>query len=306
MHQAGIATATGTRVDSAAKHTMACKVDSELFLRWFPVESNSRLQISTNKMKYAMQKDELVLNVTQMLDHGPARSAQANSKAYPAVVTSTGDMSIASKERLAFLYGSADGPTFLNRKCLSPLELDDKGPEGVTLRKVWRTMPYFTVQGYALGTAWASEKNGDTVGTVLVGGMVTVRNGAFTCRSGQPMMFYFDFEESSFFRVTTADALEGERKDTSNITLTTHQERMDQDANFNKDLFQSDKARKRQRADEFDSTPSGHKSGIALPKPYVLQRGNDHFGDRIRVFAKCINGGRPHDMIDLMLMTQSL
>jgi hypothetical protein len=24
------------------------------------------------------------------------------------------------------------------------------------------------------------------------------------------------------------------------------------------------------------------------------------------VFAKCINGGRAHDMIDIMLMTQSL
>jgi hypothetical protein len=32
---------------------------------------------------------------------------------------------------------------------------------------------------------------------------------------------------------------------------------------------------------------------------------HDHFGDKTRVFAKCISGGRPFDMVDIMLMTQS-
>ena len=31
----------------------------------------------------------------------------------------------------------------------------------------------------------------------------------------------------------------------------------------------------------------------------------DHYGDKSRVFAKCISGGRPFDMVDIMLMTQS-
>lgn len=30
-----------------------------------------------------------------------------------------------------------------------------------------------------------------------------------------------------------------------------------------------------------------------------------HYGDKIRVFAKCIVGGRAGDMVDIMLMTQS-
>ena len=43
------------------------------------------------------------------------------------------------------------------------------------------------------------------------------------------------------------------------------------------------------------------------PKPYMLTaEGADHYGDKIRIFAKCINGGRPYEMVDLMLMTQSL
>jgi hypothetical protein len=32
----------------------------------------------------------------------------------------------------------------------------------------------------------------------------------------------------------------------------------------------------------------------------------DHWDDKIRVFAKCISGGRPFDQVDIMLMTQSL
>ena len=32
----------------------------------------------------------------------------------------------------------------------------------------------------------------------------------------------------------------------------------------------------------------------------------DHYGDKIRVFAKCISGGRAFDQVDIMLMTQSL
>ncbi len=31
----------------------------------------------------------------------------------------------------------------------------------------------------------------------------------------------------------------------------------------------------------------------------------DHYGDKIRVFAKCISGGRAFDQVDIMLMTQS-
>jgi hypothetical protein len=38
-------------------------------------------------------------------------------------------------------------------------------------------------------------------------------------------------------------------------------------------------------------------------REYFMQ---DHYSDKIRVFAKCISGGRPFDTVDIMLMTQSL
>ena len=45
----------------------------------------------------------------------------------------------------------------------------------------------------------------------------------------------------------------------------------------------------------------------ALPKPYVLSKnGADHYGDKIRIFAKCIAGGAAFQKVDIMLMTQNL
>jgi len=67
MSRAGIATATGTRLDSAAKHTMPYKINTDLLLSWFPISSGARLALHTHKYKYCIQKDELVLTVAQGL-----------------------------------------------------------------------------------------------------------------------------------------------------------------------------------------------------------------------------------------------
>ena len=62
-----IGTATGSRVDSAAKHIIACKVDSRLLGRWLtdPNSSDPTSYMHTNKMKWWMRKDKIVLNTTK-------------------------------------------------------------------------------------------------------------------------------------------------------------------------------------------------------------------------------------------------
>ena len=64
-----------------------------------------------------------------------------------------------------------------------------KVEQSVVAQAMWTDMLYFTAQGYALGTAFASAQSGDTVSTVLVGGMVKVRNGGLSCRAGEPVMW---------------------------------------------------------------------------------------------------------------------
>ena len=51
-----------------------------------------------------------------------------------------------------------------------------------------------------------------TVCTVMIGGMMTVMNGAFTCHAGDLVQWYFDEVESLFNTGDLTNQVEGERK----------------------------------------------------------------------------------------------
>ena len=60
----------------------------------------------------------------------------------------------------------------------------------------------FYVVGIALGTAWAHPSTGDTVASVMIGGLRTVQNGAFPVHTNDLLCIYFD-DERDFFEVLT-------------------------------------------------------------------------------------------------------
>jgi len=334
----GIAAATGTRVDSSAKHTMACRVNEALMLQWCTDQTDGRNYVHNHKNKFCVHKNELVLNTSQTLNDGT--TIMHNCKAYPAVVSNLGEMTSTSRNVLQWLYHqSPNGQDFIRNK----LRIRTEFVQSVSERKnganpcvgqvdQWqnvhgelKNMPYFTAQGYALGQAWASQLSGDTVSSVLIGGMQTVMNGHFECRAGQMLQWYFDFEEAMFVQTTNLEsgpgrevALAGMRKavrgpargdggDTASSVKSV--EAVDP---FKVPAMQAD--RKRYHDREFgalDGMPLGGrgevKKNIPMPKPYMLRAdGGNHYGDHIRIFAKCISGARPHEMMDIMLMTQSL
>ena len=108
----GIASSTGTRVDSASKHIMACKVASDLLHMWCQGDAQV---LHANKNKYCMHRDELVLNVNQALNASSVMSKQGN--AYPAVITTLGDMLSGAKLLLMQLYhDSGTGRDWLSNK----------------------------------------------------------------------------------------------------------------------------------------------------------------------------------------------
>jgi hypothetical protein len=65
--------------------------------------------------------------------------------------------------------------------------------EKTTVDTQIKSLPEFRCQGVALGQAWASYLSGDTVASVLVGGMMTVLNGHFAMHTGDEVQWYFDF-----------------------------------------------------------------------------------------------------------------
>lgn len=320
----GIAAATGTRVDSAAKHTLACKVSEPLMMCWCGDQRNARNTLHNQKDKYCMFKNDLVINVSQPLnDTGTIIST---AKAYPAVVSNLGDMTSATKNIICKLYAHGKtGSDFMNfqhqlrgisTSGIGKIDTIDPGENSDRIMREIKDLPYFRAQGFSLGTAYASNLSGDTVGTVLIGGMCTVQNGAFECRAGEMVQWYFEFEQDMFYMENTEDRQ-------SKQTLRAGS-RKDVDVGLNFDNTQVDKVKKstpyKETPQEIDrkqfyeralgddtAFPKNYKKhNVAYPKPFKLcKNGNEHYADKIRIFAKCVNGARKHEMIDLMLMTQS-
>ena len=181
MAAASLGSATNSRVDSAAKHTMACKVDTAFLKRTLenPAENGEEM-LNQGKFKYAMLKDELSMCTTKRM-YGTSGHA-----AYPLVVTTVGDLDDQTKTFLKMIYGSSTATEFLN--ITNSKFREDYGKTKAISSKIYKNvanaLPEFRCQGVALGQAFASHLSGDTVATVLVGGMATVMNGAFEIFAG--------------------------------------------------------------------------------------------------------------------------
>lgn len=318
----GIAASTSSRVDSAAKHIMACKVNSDLMLNFvsdsFENPQMKRRELHINKDKYCVFKNDLVLNVNIPLFPDKSQVAGNGTRAYPSVVSTLGDCNWKVKEFLISLYNSHDNQAF--EKILQNAENE---PEVFEESPILRHMPYFTAEGYALGTAWASDQTGDTVSSVLIGGMQTVMNGAFACQAGEVLQWYFEFEEAMFYHSTqkSIDGIKvraGARIEDILEKVTSHphdpkdplheletQRKKNEKEGIHHDV-DTHRKRRRDYMEKMNGIGRDHKGNKAFPKPYRLYQYDDHFGDKIRIFAKCISSARPHEMVDIMLMTQSL
>ena len=181
------------------------------------------------------------------------------------------------------------------------------------LKRQIEDTPFFRAEGYALGTAWASDQTGDTVSSILIGGMQTVMNGAFPCNAGEVLQWYFEFETSQFSHYTTSDKWTGERimKADSRIPDLDGSFEFSGPQNYN-GPHDNDLMSKRRKVfnDRHDGLDETHKGNKFFPKPYRLCRQGmqyvDHYGDKIRIFAKCVSSARSHEMMDIMLLTQTL
>ena len=243
LQLASLGTATGTLVDSPAKHIMACKMDTNYLITLLKDRSNPSTDALTllhdNKMRYCMHKHELVLFTGKKLC--PTSSfVNNNAKAYPLVITTVADMHNMTRRFLMNLYSKATPYEFYNlcylisgrngRPWMEQPELrtevlgdaslasdaifTSQGHDMVAQKNSVKTQilstPDFRLQGVALGQAWASHMSGDTVASVMVGGVQTVQNGAFPMQTGDLVQWYFDFEESMF--ETQATSEQGQRR----------------------------------------------------------------------------------------------
>lgn len=293
----GLASATGTSIDSAAKHTMACRVDEE---RMFLL-ANSKADLLRNKHKYNVNRHELVLNCCNpwLKEH-----KQKRPSAYPKIISNFGDIDDPTKTVIFNIYNALKDPSFVP-VVEHYLRVEAKKMGKENMKRFASTIPFFRFQGFSLGVANAHHEVGDIVCAVQVGGMLTVQNGAFDIDTGQTVQWYFDFEEEAFntsrgVHVANQNHTEvGSRKDALPVIHALAGARGVSDDHAGR--------RKQMAMRQFgmNENPHDNKRNIVLVKPYVPGV-YEHYGDKIRIFGKCVSGGRAWDRIDVMMMTQSL
>jgi hypothetical protein len=102
----GLGSTTGTRIDSAVKHIMMCKVDTRLLACWLTNPGSDAITaLQSDKMKWCMHKDEIVLNTSK-------NNLDIVIKAYPMVITTVGDMKEPVRKYLVLIYGQSRASDF--------------------------------------------------------------------------------------------------------------------------------------------------------------------------------------------------
>ena len=219
-----LASATSTRVDSACKHIQQCRISYDHMLDF--VESAHELE--RNKMRYCVHKDEIVVGVSRPWHRQRIRSLPIS--AYPRIISNLGDITTNAKHGLSlrmikYLYHFS---TSLQKR-QQIIEQMNTEPNTVTvhadvphgyfrderenphdLTPFLKKMYDFYPVGVANTLGYAHPNSGDTMSSVMIGGLRTVMNGDFEVYAGDYVQWYWTFERDCFrqdgYRKSITDA----------------------------------------------------------------------------------------------------
>lgn len=316
--QPSLGGATGTRVDTAARHNQQCRVsyDDMLSFLQFPEDD---MELQRNKYRYCIHKDELVLGIGRPWKEGVGRKRVNN--AYPRVISNLGsigdgwDKSKTFVKMLKFYYHNAWTTDHKQRmiEAFSDMQSTGFAREGRTedylalseqnaVNHWLRTACDYVPMGYAQTLGWVHPKTGDTMCTVMIGGCHTVQNGDFEVFTGDRLQWYWPFEKDCFdnrgVRMNGRDKVTFD--DVKNVDPTQHKSVRSMEPIAAETM--------REKFFERQYGQSGDKKKMcARIKPYMLPfTGVTHEGDGERVFAIALCCARPHEPVDIKISRQSL
>jgi len=300
---------TGTRIESASKHQIACRIDFERMHSWVGYDHTV---MQREKLKYCMKENDLAVGCGHPIRNNEPMRTNTRNKAYPSVVVTLAEMQPAAVNYLIALYHNSI--TMADRdKFVDDVERTiDRfvGPTGNLefAKKQIQEMPEFFMVGVSVGTAWAHPNSGDTVATVMIGGLRTIMNGAFPVHCNDEVMWYWE-EERPCFR---PDGRRLPRKiEGAHGTITSEdvarfiQVTIETDADDERRRKFFDRGNGNYAAPSRDGNIKG-KQRVAYPKPFRYDDDNERIYDRRRVFAKALCSARPFEPVDIMVCRQSL
>lgn len=332
---ASLASATSSRVDSASKHIVPCKVNTDFLTSMMHMNKNdASRELQQNKMKYCMHKDDVVIGLGR-----PTYGTSINmctKKAYPSVITTVAGSDVNWRRWMAMVNFMVEDEndtvdlkehfeSIVNDSASFPAETRDElvkfKPVAKRLVQDIKNMLDFHFVGISLGLAYAHSHSGDTVGSVMVGGLKTVLNGAFPVHTNDLLMFYFD-EEIPLFLEDGDRAQRNLQRHDGKVQVTTNILKFlngsgttIEVAEPTKYVLTSNSKRRMMYHDQqqgtYARTPehgaSTGKTCVAKIKPYITSKHSEFFPcDRRRVFGRAISNAQPYEMVDIVLSRQSI
>lgn len=330
---ASLASATSSHLDSACKHIQQCRVSQDHMIQ-FTKAPHDPEELVRNKYRYCMHKDELALSVGKCWGKQNGTKRFQNN-AYPRVVSNLGQLvETAGDERseaekvIKLMYHHAVSipkrdellKLFQNGVPTDFVTSGDKVPylkvaaDGSMLFK--SQLPYiydFGATGYANTLGWAHSSSGDTMSSVMIGGLRTVVNGDFEVFCGDRIQWYWPFEAQCFTK-------DGRRKriemhDDATLTppgVLRNNLQMDpaesQSCEPGAPPHRTDLATRQRKS--FEERQYGQRKGaekmVPLIKPFKKDDDHPRLYDWYRVFADAISSAGPREKVDIRISRQAL
>jgi len=326
-----LASATSTRVDSACKHIQQCRVSYDHMLDFV----GSANELERDKMQYCVHKDELAVGVARPWVKTATRTLTPS--AYPRIVSNLGKIANGGDtdyewilKMIKYLYHFSTSLekrnqiiTQMNNNPQNNIPVlhvargyfQDGQNANVELKKYIPRMYDFYPVGFANTLGYAHPSSGDTMSSVMIGGLRTVMNGDFEVFAGDLIQWYWTFERDCFH-------IDNARRKSivapgNNVVENGDPEIDHSQAVRPAPLPGAPNADPRNqsrrihndfqygiRPDHF--APTDKAKNVARIKPYMLDDEQPRIYDWMRVFAVAISSARPNEMVDIKISKQSL
>jgi hypothetical protein len=306
MSGPNLASVTSTRIESAAKHQIPVKVSYEHMLSWVGFD---QVRLQKEKMSVCLHKDDLAIGCSKPVRKNENGRGNQRNRPYPVVVSTLASMEQSAKSYLIYLLHNpktfAERDRFVN---FIERRMDHWEPTmSEVCKKQIIEMPEFYFVGVSVGLAYAHPLTGDNVCTAMIGGLITILNGAFDIETGDTIHWIWDIEVPCFDR-------QGKRHDPIPEN-TSHA--VTQFLSHNDPKFAEDASRRKQFNERGNGVYTNQNDGgtatyngkrlVAFPK--ALRPGTEgdfRLGDKLRVFGRAMSRARPFEQVDILLSRQSL
>jgi len=301
-----VAQATGTRVDSASKHQIACRASYEHLLSWVGYD---QVVLQKEKNAFSVAKDDMTIGVSKPVRRNQSSRGNNRNKAYPSVVSTLGRMETPAKNYLVMLYHNPNNfeerDRFISNVEKRPDIWDSTMSE--VAKKQIAEMPEFYFLGMSVGHAFSHPLSGDNTCTTMIGGMRTIMNGAFPVDSGDILQFYWQPEQNCFDdEGRRLDVIDGHRSEDVSNFLNSNQKNLTLDSARRKASYERGNGVYTNSQTDGNVRYNG-KMEVAFPKSLKPRRnGKKVPGDCMRAFARAMSGAKPFEMFDVLIGRQSM